>query len=95
MFEGDTEFEEALKHSTPGRFLLDIKRDGSHKCRGVKQGFKEDRATADGPGFNYYAHVARFASLRASLFQYRRGNRRVIRTPNLEQLGNEDLAEVP
>ena len=74
---GHPDFEEALALATPGRVLLDIRRKGTYKARGVKQGFKEDRILADGPDFNYYAHVAKFVSVRTSLFRPNRGTRRV------------------
>ena len=32
----DAEFEKAVRLATPGRLLLDIKRSGKWKCRGVK-----------------------------------------------------------
>ena len=35
----DPDYERALKEATPGRILLDIKRAGVFKARGVKQGF--------------------------------------------------------
>ena len=56
----DPEYNDAVRLATSGRFLLDIRRNLMHKARGVKQGFKENREQADGPNFNYYAHVAKF-----------------------------------
>ena len=73
----DPDYERALKEATPGRILLDIKRAGVFKARGVKQGFKEDRELADGPDFNYYAHVAKLVSVRTVLFRMDRGTRRI------------------
>jgi len=73
----DPEFEEALRLATPGRMILSVKRSGSYKTRGVKQGFKEDKITADGEGFNYYAHVAKLMSVRITFFRPDRGTRRV------------------
>jgi hypothetical protein len=68
--------------------LLDIKRSGEYKARGVKQGFLEDREFSDGPDFNYYAHVAKFLIVRVALFRYKRGTRCVaikdIRTAFLQ-----------
>ena len=75
--EDNPEFQEARRLATPGRILLDIKRSDMYKARGVKQGFREDKVAADGPDFNYYAHVAQLTSVRASLFRYKRGTRRV------------------
>ena len=66
-----------MKEATPGQILLDIKRAGVFKARGVKQGFKEDRELADGPDFNYYAHVAELVSVRTVLFRMDRGTRRI------------------
>jgi hypothetical protein len=74
---GDPEWEEAVRLATPGRLLLDIKRSGQYKARGVKQGFLENYEMADGPNFNYYAHVAKLTSIRAALFRYKRGTRRL------------------
>ena len=75
--ESDEEYQIALELATPGRLLLSIKRDESFKARGVKQGFKEDTEQADGPNFNYYAHVAKFNSIRMSIFRMNRGTRRI------------------
>jgi hypothetical protein len=63
--------------STPGRFQLTIKRSEAYKARGVKQGFKEDTEQADGPNFNYYAHVAKFNSIRMAVFRVNRSTRRI------------------
>ena len=73
----DPEFEKAKELATPGRILLDIKRSGIYKARAVKQGFKEDKAKADGADFNYYAHVAKLVSVRTSLFRPNSRGRRV------------------
>jgi len=50
---GSTEHEKARKESTSARFLLDIKRSGKMKARGIKQGFKENKENADGFDFNW------------------------------------------
>lgn len=71
------DWAEAQTHAVTGRILLDVKRSGAFKARGVKQGFKECRATADGPDFNYYSHVAKLQSVRTALFREHRRNRRV------------------
>ena len=73
----DEEFEMACTLATPGRLLLSVKRSGQYKSRGVKQGFKEDTEQADGPNFNYYAHVAKFTSIRMSTFRMHRWDRRI------------------
>ena len=44
----DKDFDYAVRNATPGRLLLDIKRNGTYKVRGVKQGFREDKASEDG-----------------------------------------------
>ena len=64
----------AVKEAISGRFLLDLKRVGVWKARGVKQGFKENKETADGPGFVYYAYVAMLASVRMLLSRPNRGS---------------------
>jgi hypothetical protein len=88
LTEDSPDFELAVREATPGRLLLDIKRDGSYKVRGVKQGFRENKEKADGVDFNYYAHVAKLVSIRAALFRHNRGNRRLalkdIRTAFLQ-----------
>jgi len=71
--EDHPDYKIAVETATPGRWLLDIKRDGSYKVRGVKQGFREDKETADGPDFNYYAHVAKLVTVRTALFRHNRG----------------------
>ena len=73
----DPEYATALQLATPGRILLDIKRNELYKARGVKQGFKEDKELFDGPDFNYYAHVAKLTTVRSALLRYKRGNRRI------------------
>ena len=75
--ESHPDYAEAKEAAITGRYLLDIRRNSMYKARGVKQGFKEDKATADGPGFNYYSHVAKLYSVRMSYFRPNRGTRRV------------------
>ena len=70
-------FEDAKRLAVSGRYILDLKRAGAWKARGVKQGFKEDKLTADGPGFVYYAHVAKLVTVRMLLSRPGRGNRRL------------------
>ena len=72
------DYQRAVKEAISGRYLLDVKRNGTWKARGVKQGFKEDKATADGPGFQYYSHVAKFVSVRMAIFRPNRGTRRLL-----------------
>ena len=79
IFEGDPEYEIAVKESTPGRLLLDIKRSGKYKARGVKQGFREDKAKTDGPNFDYYSSVVKFQAVRTCLFRDRTGRILAIR----------------
>lgn len=75
--EDHPDYAQAVAEAITGRYLLDIKRSGIWKARGVKQGFKEDKTTADGPGFQYYSHVAKFVTIRMSLFRPNRGTRRL------------------
>ena len=70
-------YELAKKEATNGRWLLSVKRSGVYKCRGVKQGFREVLEEADGPGFMYNSHVARFSSVRMALMRPKRGNRAI------------------
>ena len=77
IYPDDPRFETAVNEATPGRWLLDIKRDGRYKARGVKQGFRENWERADGPGFNYYAHVAKLETIRMTLFRHNRRNKRI------------------
>ena len=67
----------AVQQAIPGRSLLDIKRSGEWKARIVKQGFKEDKSTADGPNFNYYSNVVRFSAVRAALARRRTLDRHI------------------
>ena len=60
-----------------GRFLLELRRSQELKARGVKQGFKEDKATADGLGFNYSAHVTKLKTIRLVVLRRGRHNRRL------------------
>ena len=73
---GHPEYSIALNDAVSGRYLLDERRSGMWKARGVKQGFKEDRAV-DGAGFVYYSHVVRLYTIRISLFRPNRGTRRI------------------
>lgn len=73
----DPEYNECRKAAVTGRYLLDYRRSGEYKTRGVKQGFKEDKTTADGIGFNYYSHVVKLYTIRISYFRPNRGTRRV------------------
>jgi len=73
----DPEYEQLMREAVSGRYLLDVKRSGKYKARGVKHGFKEDKATADGEGFDYYSHVVKFYTIRISFFRPNRGSREV------------------
>ena len=77
IFEDDPKYENAVKEATSGRFLLDVKRCGTYKARGVKQGFKENLEMSDGPDFNYYAHVAEMKAIRAALLRPNRRTRKL------------------
>jgi len=71
----DDDFNLAVKIATPGRLLLDIKRSGKYKVRGVKQGFKEDKELSDGPDFIYYSNVVKLNAVRLTMFKRRRRGR--------------------
>ena len=90
----DVDFATAKEQAISGRFLLDIKRSGKYKARGVKQGFKEDKSTADGPGFSYYSTVAKLSTVRGALLRSNRRNRRIaikdISTAFLQSDGYEN-----
>ena len=77
LYESDPDYEIAVREATPGRILLDIKRSGIYKCRGVKQGFREDLIATDGPDFNYASSVVKFSSVRTALAR-RRGRTRIL-----------------
>ena len=67
IFAQDPSYETAVLNATPGRLLLDIKRSGKYKVRGVKQGFRENTEVTDGPDFNYYSSVVRLFTVRIAL----------------------------
>jgi hypothetical protein len=71
------DWNECVANAVPGRYLLDYRRSGEYKARGVKQGFREDKTVADGPGFIYYSHVARLTTVRMALFRSARGERQL------------------
>lgn len=73
----DTKYLEGMKLATLGRALLDIKRDGTVKVRCVKLGCLENKLKTDGPNFTYYAHVAKFTSLRISIMRRDRRTRKL------------------
>ena len=77
LYDSDPDYEIAVREATPGRILLDIKRSGMYKCRGVKQGFREDLIATDGPDFNYASSVVKFSSVRTALAR-RRGRTRIL-----------------
>ena len=65
----------AVSNATPGRLLLDIKRSGKYKVRGVKQGFREDLLSTDGPEFIYYSNVVKLHTVRTALCRRRTRSR--------------------
>lgn len=77
LHPGDEEYDEAVRLAVRGRYILDVKRLGVWKARGVKLGFLEDKLTADGPGFIYYAHVARMTTVRLLLSRPNRNTCRI------------------
>ena len=70
------EYDTAVAEAVGGKYLLDVRRSGMWKCRGVKQGFKEDKAL-DGPGFVYYSYVVKLYTIHMSLFRPNRGSHRI------------------
>ena len=77
VLEGDPVFDKAKELATSGRFLLDKKRSGVFKARGVKRGFEENLKETDGDNFNYYAHVAEVKAIRATLLRRARRGRKL------------------
>ena len=73
ILAGKPEYKIAVEKATPGRLLLDVKRSGKHKVRGVKQGFRENLKETDGPDFNYYSNVVKFEAVRTMMAMKRTG----------------------
>lgn len=71
------DYEEAVQCAISGRCLLDLRRSGDYKVRGIKQGFKENKALADGPNFSYCSHMAKLSIVRTVLFRRNRMNRQL------------------
>ena len=69
--ESDPDWKLAVETATPGRLLLDIKRSGKYKVRGVEQGFRENLENTDGSDFNYYSNVVKFNAIRLALAKRR------------------------
>ena len=69
----DSDWKLAVKEATNCRLLLAIKRDGTVKCRLVKQGFRENLLLADGPDFDYSSNVIKLHSVRLALSRRRPG----------------------
>ena len=72
ILPGNPKFSRAVKEATPGRLLLDIKRSGKYKVRGVKQGFRENKEIADGYDFSYYSNVVKLHAVRLTLMRRRK-----------------------
>ena len=79
ILQGDPQWETAVKNATQGRILLDIKRNGTYKARGVKRGFLENKAIADGYDFDYYSNVVKLHAVRTALFSRRDNGSRTIK----------------
>ena len=75
MLHRDSDYERAVQEACEGRFLLNIKRSGKYKARGVKMGNLEDRILADGANFCYQAHVAALSTVRMAVFRTGRTGR--------------------
>ena len=73
----DPEYGKLYQMAIAGRHVFDLRRNEAYKTRGVKQGFKENKITADGDGFNYYSHVVQLYTVRMCFFRVGRGSRRV------------------
>ena len=61
------DWDQAQRQATSCRMLLAIKRDGTVKCRLVKQGFKENLLEVDGPDFLYSSNVVKLHTVRMLL----------------------------
>ena len=61
------DYEIAMKSATNCRMILAIKRDGTVKCRLVKQGFRENCSVTDGPDFHYASSVVSLSTVRLIL----------------------------
>ena len=61
------DYEIAVKSATNCRMILAIKRDGTVKCRLVKQGFRENCSVTDGPDFHYASSVVSLSTVRLIL----------------------------
>lgn len=57
----------AVKTATNCRMILCVKRDGTVKCRLVKQGFRENCSITDGPDFQYSSSVISLTTVRMVL----------------------------
>lgn len=75
LSEQSGDYEIAVKTATNCRMLLAVKRDGTVKCRLVKQGFRENLILTDGPDFNYSSNVVKLASVRMALSRRRPGSK--------------------
>ena len=69
LFDGDPELAEALASATPGRVILEFKRVGVWKARGVLQGFAEDKVRLDGIDFNYASDVVGLSAVRSIIMR--------------------------
>ena len=61
------DYEIAVRTATNCRMILAIKRDGTVKCRLVKQGFRENCSVTDGPDFHYASSVVSLSTVRLIL----------------------------
>ena len=61
------DYDIAVKTATDCRMILAIKRDGTVKCRLVKQGFRENCSVTDGPDFHYASSVVSLVTVRLIL----------------------------
>ena len=61
------DYKIAVNTATNCRMILAIKRDGTVKCRLVKQGFRENCSVTDGPDFHYASSVVSLTTVRLIL----------------------------
>ena len=73
----DPGYDKLYQMAVTGRYLLDLRHNAAYKTHGVKQGFKENKITADSDGFNYDSHVVKLYTVRVCFFRVGRVSRRV------------------
>eukprot|EP00035_Acanthoeca_spectabilis_P017119 m.357407 g.357407 ORF g.357407 m.357407 type:complete len:817 (-) comp16615_c0_seq7:330-2780(-) len=69
VHEDHPDYDLAVAQATPGRLLLNQKRCGKFKARGVVRGDLQDKEALDGADFSYFAAASSAQSLKALLFR--------------------------